>query len=84
MRFMFKNPFFTLCRPAQLVFIYGMYAVICHLLLIGLHILFSIPTVSVSVLQHIFLPWIEHSVMSFVLVLGGGAAINLTYHADLK
>ena len=66
-----------LCRPSQLCLIYGSYAVLCHLVLIVLHILFYQQGTSGSVLGHLFAPWVEHSLMSLVLVIGGTAAFDI-------
>lgn len=66
-----------LCHPAQIFLIYGSYAVVCHLVFIALHILLSRQGTSNAVLGHLFAPWLEHSLMSMVLVIGGAAALDV-------
>ena len=71
-----KRRFFS-HRISLLCLIYGAYAVLCHLVMILLHIPFYDIGISASVLAHHFFPWIEHSLMSLVLILGGATVFDL-------
>ena len=77
MQKMIKTKQLFLDKRSQLCLIYGLYAVLCHLALITLHIPFHQEDISHSVLAHMFLPWLEHSLMSLTLVIGGSVALAL-------
>jgi hypothetical protein len=66
---------FEFCKPARLLLIYGLFAALCHasaVLFLARGELGAPP----DLLFHLIFPLLEHSLMSFVLVLLGALAIE--------
>ena len=66
---------FKFSRPARLLLIYGMYASLCHAVAI-LFCAISELGAPPGLMFHIIFPLLEHSLMSFVLVLIGALSIE--------
>ena len=66
---------FEFSRPSRLFLIYGMFASLCHAVAI-LFCAISELGASPDLMFHIIFPMLEHSLMSFVLVLLGALAVE--------
>lgn len=66
---------FEFSRPSRLFLIYGLFASLCHAVAI-LFCAISELGVPPDLMFHIIFPMLEHSLMSFVLVLLGALAVE--------
>ena len=74
---------FELSKKSALVLIYGLYAVLCHSVAVFFNALTS-GLCSADALALKYAPMLEHSVMSFVLILIGGLLVELTIRDTKK
>jgi hypothetical protein len=73
----------TFSRPARLLLIYGLFSVICHAVAILL-VARTQANMPPDLMFHIIFPLLEHSIMSFVLVLFGAIGIEYVYISQSK
>ncbi len=66
----------TVSRPSYLLLLFGTYAVLCQLTFILLSVRTAPETVSLDVLRHRVIPWLEYPLMSLTLIFGGGALLE--------
>ena len=66
---------FEFSRPSRLLLIYGLFASLCHAVAI-LFCAISELGAPPGLMFHIIFPMLEHSLMSFVLVLLGALAVE--------
>ena len=73
---------FEFSRPSRLFLIYGLFASLCHAVAI-LFCAISELGAPPDLMFHIIFPMLEHSLMSFVLVLLGAIVIELAIRKNL-
>jgi hypothetical protein len=74
---------FSLNRYSSIVLIYGLYAVLCQAVAIFFNVISSAGS-SGQALALKYAPMLEHSVMSFVLILIGALLIEITVRDTKK
>lgn len=72
-----KKNIFRLSRPAFVLLLLGMTVTLCYLLYIFTSIILS-KSVSSSVLIHIYLPQLEHIIMSLTIIICGALTLDVT------
>ncbi len=73
---------FTLHKLSFSFLIYGIYSVLCHTVTVFFHVLANNGGSS-ELLVLRYAPWLEHSIMSLLLILAGGLLIEITL-LDIK
>ena len=72
-----------IAKLPRLIFIYGIYAVICHIAMVILYCNYLI-TVQPVVIEKLFFQLFEYSIMSLVIVVLGGIVTNISIRQNKK
>ena len=64
------------CALSQKLIIYGSFAVLCQLIFITLSANITLLSHSAELVRYIHLPYLEYPLVSFALIIGGGALID--------
>ena len=63
-------------RPARLLLLYGVFAVLAQLCFILLYVEFQSDLLSPSLLRHYYLPWLEYPLCALSLTIGGALFLD--------
>ena len=65
-------------RLSSLLLLFGTYAVLCQTVMILLFVCTAPSSLSLDVVRHTVIPWLEYPLMSLVLLFGGAVLIRYT------
>ena len=76
-----KNKY--IAKIPRLIFIYGIYAVICHIALVVLYCNY-LSALQPVIIDNLFFQLFEYSVMSLVIVISGGLIADISIKQNKK